>query len=215
MISTGAGQFTWPSGWRARTWSFRLRQSCLRAHCPARPRSPDYRREANVTCSPLILPSATGVFRDCARELLKLLHDHHGPPAALPRARDRSRNDPEQHGAPRTRAVRDGLGVIRHPIRIVNVFETIRLPGFSARNLTRSFIMFCGSRNSAMTEASEMSAAYMSPWTNWAFPRHADAGSSARRLESATMSGLYSTPSARAPRLAAAMTLRPSPEPRS
>ena len=37
----------------------------------------------------------------------------------------------------------------------------------------------------------------------------------ALRLDSATMSGLYSTPSARAPRFAAVITVRPSPEPRS
>ena len=34
-------------------------------------------------------------------------------------------------------------------------------------------------------------------------------------FESSTIFGLYSTPSALAPRLAAVMTVRPSPEPRS
>ena len=53
----------------------------------------------------------------------------------------------------------------------------------------------------------------MSPWTNVALsPTPAFA---ALRFESSTMSGLYSTPSARAPRFAAAITLRPSPDPRS
>jgi hypothetical protein len=61
--------------------------------------------------------------------------------------------------------------------------------------------------------AFEMSAVNMSPSTKVARP--ATPASSARRVESATISGLYSTPMARAPRRAAAMTLRPSPEPRS
>ena len=38
---------------------------------------------------------------------------------------------------------------------------------------------------------------------------------SALRCDSATMSGLYSMPSALMPRLAAVITVRPSPEPRS
>ena len=58
-----------------------------------------------------------------------------------------------------------------------------------------------------------MSASNMSPWTNVALSRHA--GLRALRFDSSTRSGLYSTPSARAPRFAAAITLRPSPEPRS
>ena len=53
----------------------------------------------------------------------------------------------------------------------------------------------------------------MSASTNCAFS--ATPASCASRRDSATMSGLYSTPSARAPSLAAAITLRPSPEPRS
>ena len=99
---------------------------------------------------------------------------------------------------------------------MLNVFETIRLPGFNARNLSRSCSMFCGSRKSAITDASEMSATYMSPCTNCAFPAAPPTpASSARRFDRWTRSRLYSTPSARAPRFAAAMTLRPSPEPRS
>jgi hypothetical protein len=53
----------------------------------------------------------------------------------------------------------------------------------------------------------------MSPWTNCALS--ATPASRARPLDRVTISGLYSTPMARAPRLAAAMMLRPSPEPRS
>ena len=61
--------------------------------------------------------------------------------------------------------------------------------------------------------AFEMSAVNMSPSTKVA--RSATPASWASRVAKATMSGLYSTPIARAPRLAAAIMLRPSPEPRS
>jgi hypothetical protein len=61
--------------------------------------------------------------------------------------------------------------------------------------------------------AFEMSASYMSPSMNVA--RSATPASLASRRDSSTMFGLYSTPTPRAPRLAAAMTLRPSPDPRS
>ena len=59
-----------------------------------------------------------------------------------------------------------------------------------------------------------MSAVNMSPSMNVALSRHARFLARSAR-DSATMSGLNSTPTARAPRLAAAMMLRPSPEPRS
>ena len=45
--------------------------------------------------------------------------------------------------------------------------------------------------------------------------RSATPASAARVFDNATMSGLYSMPSAVAPRLAAAITVRPSPDPRS
>jgi hypothetical protein len=93
------------------------------------------------------------------------------------------------------------------------VFDTMREPGASARNFGRSCSRLLGSRNSAITVAREMSAWYMSPRSNVARP--VTPASSALRRDSSTMSGLYSTPSARAPRLAAPITFRPSPEPRS
>ena len=92
-----------------------------------------------------------------------------------------------------------------------NVFDTMRLPGARLLNDGNSFSMFVVSRKIAMTLAFEMSASYMSPCTNVA--RSPTPASVASFVESATMSGLYSTPTPRAPRLAAAMMLRPSPEP--
>ena len=89
----------------------------------------------------------------------------------------------------------------------------MRVPGARYRNFSRSLNMLPGSRKSPSTDAFEMSAAYMSPWTNCAVS--ATPAAAALRLESSTMLRLYSTPSARAPRLAAAITMRPSPEPRS
>jgi hypothetical protein len=76
-----------------------------------------------------------------------------------------------------------------------------------------STLRFSGSRKSASTVACEKSAWYMSPWTNVALS--ATPAAAAFFFDSSTRSGLYSTPTARAPRFAAAMTLRPSPEPRS
>ena len=94
-----------------------------------------------------------------------------------------------------------------------NVLDTMRDPGASAKNFDRSCSMLLGSRKRAITVAFEMSATNMSPWTNLALS--ATPAVLASRSDSATMSGLNSTPSALAPRLAAAMTLRPSPDPRS
>src|SRR5262249_12893725 len=90
---------------------------------------------------------------------------------------------------------------------------TMREPGLSSRNFGASLLRFSVNRKSASTVACEISASYMPPCTNSAF---SDTPSfAAFRCASLTMSSLYSTPSARAPRLAAAITLRPSPEPRS
>jgi hypothetical protein len=94
-----------------------------------------------------------------------------------------------------------------------NVLATMRVPGGNARNFGTSFSMLVGRRNSARTVAFEMSAAYMSPWANIALSPTPCAA--ACRFEYSTSSGLNSTPSPRAPRLAAAMMVRPSPDPRS
>ena len=64
-----------------------------------------------------------------------------------------------------------------------------------------------------ITVAFEKSVSNRSAFTNCA--RSLTPSFVALRLESSTMSGLYSTPMARAPRLAAVITVRPSPEPRS
>jgi hypothetical protein len=64
-----------------------------------------------------------------------------------------------------------------------------------------------------ITVALEKSVWKRSAFTNWA--RSATPAFCALIRESSTISGLYSTPSARAPRFAAVITVRPSPEPRS
>ena len=75
----------------------------------------------------------------------------------------------------------------------------------------RSRSFNAGSRYMVTTSASLKSDAKMSPWMNLAFaPARA-----ALRCDRATMSGLNSMPVASAPRLAAAMAIRPSPAPRS
>ena len=91
--------------------------------------------------------------------------------------------------------------------------ETTRVPGFMARILGRRRRLISGSRNRVRTLASEKSVLNRSALTNVALP--ATPAFSAFRRDSSTMSGLYSMPSALAPRLAAVMTVRPSPEPRS
>ena len=93
------------------------------------------------------------------------------------------------------------------------VLPTIRDPGLSARNFGVSLLRLWGSRNSASTVALEMSASYMSPSMKVALPATPAAAACLR--ESSTMSWLNSTPTAVAPRFAAAMMLRPSPDPRS
>jgi hypothetical protein len=91
--------------------------------------------------------------------------------------------------------------------------ETTRVPGFIRRSVGRKRRLSDGSRYSVTTVASEKSVSKMSPSTNRAFP--ATPYSRARRSETATRSGLNSTPTDRAARRAAAITRRPSPEPRS
>src|SRR5579859_4154246 len=96
---------------------------------------------------------------------------------------------------------------------MVKLFETTRVPGLSARSFGRSFRLMSGSRNMVMTVALERSVSKRSAFMNAALsPTPA---CMALRLESSTMSGLYSIPTARAPRFAAVITVRPSPEPRS
>ncbi|MNC87131.1 hypothetical protein D3C83_28320 [compost metagenome] len=73
--------------------------------------------------------------------------------------------------------------------------------------------MFFGSRNMVITLALDRSVSNRSAFMKAA--RAATPAFSAFCFESATMSGSYSTPRARAPRFAAAITVRPSPEPRS
>ena len=96
---------------------------------------------------------------------------------------------------------------------MVNVFDTTRVPGFRSRIFGRSFMLIDGSRNIVMTVAFERSVSKRSALTKFALSdTPADA---ALRFDNSTISGLYSMPIARVPRLAAVMTVRPSPEPRS
>ena len=64
-----------------------------------------------------------------------------------------------------------------------------------------------------MTSAFDRSVSKRSAFTNVA--RSVTAAAFALRFDSSTMSGLYSMPIARAPRFAAVITVRPSPDPRS
>jgi hypothetical protein len=93
------------------------------------------------------------------------------------------------------------------------LLETTRVPGFMSRMVGRSFTLRPGSRNIVTTVALEKSLAKMSAFTNVALP--VTPAAAAFRFDSSTMSGLNSMPSAVAPSLAAVMTVRPSPEPRS
>src|SRR5262245_59988949 len=81
------------------------------------------------------------------------------------------------------------------------------------RIVGRSFMLIDGSRNIVMTCAFEKSVANRSAWTKVALSD--TPAVAAFFLARFTMSGLYSTPCARAPRLAAVITVRPSPDPRS
>src|SRR5882672_2297055 len=96
---------------------------------------------------------------------------------------------------------------------ILNVLDTMRVPGLSVSSVGRSLRLRSVSRNIVITVALVRSVLKMSASTKSALPP--TPAFSALRLESATMSGLYSTPSVRAPRFAAVITVRPSPEPRS
>ena len=89
----------------------------------------------------------------------------------------------------------------------------MRVPGFMSRIFGRSFRLIEGSRNMVTTVAFEKSLSKRSAFTNVALSL--TPAVLALRSDSATMSGLYSIPMARAPRLAAVMTVRPSPDPRS
>ena len=96
---------------------------------------------------------------------------------------------------------------------MVKVLATMRVPGFMSRIFGRSFMLIDGSRNSVTTLASEKSVSNRSACAELA--RAVTPASAAFFCDSATMSGLYSMPTDRAPRLAAVITVRPSPEPRS
>src|SRR5437879_2715188 len=84
---------------------------------------------------------------------------------------------------------------------IVNVFETMRVPAFKSRILGRSFRLMSGNRNIVMTLAWEKSLSNRSAFAKLA--RLAMFSLAALRLDSSTISGLNSIPSARAPRFAA------------
>jgi len=96
---------------------------------------------------------------------------------------------------------------------IVNVFDTIRVPGLRSSSFGRSFMLIDGSRNIVMTCAFEKSVSNRSAF--WNVARAVTPAAAAFFCDSSTMLGLYSMPSARAPRLAAVITVRPSPDPRS
>ena len=97
---------------------------------------------------------------------------------------------------------------------MVKACVTRRVPGLSFISVGRSFRFSVGSRYMVMTSALEKSDSKMSAFSKRA--RSATPAACARRVAWATMSGLYSMPWPRAPNsLAAAMTILPSPAPRS
>ena len=73
--------------------------------------------------------------------------------------------------------------------------------------------MISGNKNMVITVACEKSLSNKSALTKLALS--VTPALAALRFDSSTMSGLYSMPSALAPRFAAVITVRPSPEPRS
>src|ERR1043166_2812890 len=79
---------------------------------------------------------------------------------------------------------------------MVNVFETMRVPGFRSRILGRSLRLISGSRNMVITVALEKSLSYKSALVNVALS--VTPAEAALRLDSSTISGLYSIPRARA-----------------
>src|SRR5262245_3116503 len=89
----------------------------------------------------------------------------------------------------------------------------MRVPGRIFRICGRSRMLIEGSRNIVTTCALEKSVSNRSALLNVALSLTPAAV--AFRFERSTMSGLYSMPCARSPRLAALMTVRPSPDPRS
>jgi len=92
--------------------------------------------------------------------------------------------------------------------------DTTRVPGLRFRILGFNLALMLGRRYMVMTVALEKSVSNRSAFMKVAL---ADTPSRcALRWLSVTMSGLYSMPMAVAPNfLAAAITVRPSPEPRS
>ena len=96
---------------------------------------------------------------------------------------------------------------------MVKELETMRVPGLRSRILGRSCRLMRGSRNIVITVALVRSASNRSPLMKVTLL--VTPASCARCFDSSTMSGLNSTPMPVAPRLAAVMTVRPSPEPRS
>ena len=96
---------------------------------------------------------------------------------------------------------------------MVKVFDTMRVPGFKPRIFGRNLRLISGNKNMVMTVALEKSVSNKSAFMKVA--RSVTPSFAAARLDNSTMSGLYSMPSALMPRLAAVITVRPSPEPRS
>ena len=92
-------------------------------------------------------------------------------------------------------------------------FATMRVPGLRSRIFGRSFMLILGSKNIVITVAWEKSLSNRSAFMNVALS--VTPSLAALRFDSSTISGLYSMPSALAPRFAAVITVRPSPEPRS
>ena len=89
---------------------------------------------------------------------------------------------------------------------IVNVFDTTRVPGGMSRICGRNFRFRLGSRNIVSTVALLKSLVNTSAVAKLA--RSFIPASAAFRFDRATISGLYSRPSAVAPRRAAAMTVQ-------
>ena len=96
---------------------------------------------------------------------------------------------------------------------MLNEFETTRVPGLRPRIFGRSSTLMSRRRNVVITLALEKSVSNRSALTKVALS--ATPASSAFVSTVRPGRGLYSTPRARAPRLAALITRRPSPEPRS
>ena len=75
---------------------------------------------------------------------------------------------------------------------MVNVLETMRVPGFRSRIFGRSFRLIDGSRNIVITLAFDRSVSKRSAFSNVA--RSATPAALALFCDSVTMSGLYSMP---------------------